>query len=417
MLELAASLANPSGRAAAAQALASELGADNLVIFLRDPEVGALLSAPGFEQTFPGGRLWQAFLGECISRGCHEGALPVRRDAPPVPVTGYASGQDTVLVLVGPLVPAADITWFLTLMPLIASALRGEQTAALASVQARLSREAASRAALVTSALDRTRHQLEAHAATLQATNAALEEARSIADTANLAKSEFLATMSHELRTPLNAIGGYAELLAMGIHGPVNEEQAIALARINRSQRHLLGLINNILNLSRIAAGRVDYAIADVSLRDAIADIGPMIEPQLVAKGVSYEVRNVDALPVVRADREKLQQILLNLLSNSVKFTDLGGKVWLEGEMSEEDPGRVEVRVSDTGRGIPDDKLETIFEPFTQVDASHSRPGEGTGLGLAISRDLARGMGGDMRARSTLGQGSTFVLTLNSAFN
>jgi signal transduction histidine kinase len=119
-------------------------------------------------------------------------------------------------------------------------------------------------------------------------------------------------------------------------------------------------------------------------------------------------------MPVVRADRDKLQQILLNLLSNAAKFTDPGGSVWLE-VVSDELNGVAFVRVADTGRGVPADKLESIFQPFTQVDSSHSREGQGTGLGLTISRDLARGMGGDLRARSELGVGSVFTLTLRLA--
>ena len=216
-------------------------------------------------------------------------------------------------------------------------------------------------------------------------------------------------------RTPLNAIGGYVQLIELGVHGPVTDEQRTVLARIDRSQRHLQGLINDILNLSKIEAGRVEYVITNVPLADALADVRPMVEPQIAAKSLTFEVRDADRMPVVRADREKLQQILVNLLSNATKFTDSGGRVWVESGERKDAPGKAFLRVSDTGHGISEDKLEMIFEPFTQVDASHSRAGQRIGLGLTISRDLARGMGGDLRVRSEVGRGSVFTLTLERA--
>jgi signal transduction histidine kinase len=254
--------------------------------------------------------------------------------------------------------------------------------------------------------------ELEAQTEELQHTVDELAASRALADSASKAKSEFLATMSHELRTPLNAIGGHVQLIDLGVYGPVTDEQRQALHRIDRSQRHLLGLINNILNLSRIESGRLDYQFSDVPLADAIADLSPMIEPQFRAKQIEYTVRGADTFPTVRADREKLQQILLNLLANAAKFTPTGGRVWVESHPASDTTGKALITVSDTGQGIPADKLESVFEPFTQVDSTHSRKGQGTGLGLAISRDLARGMGGDLTATSELGVGSVFALSL-----
>jgi signal transduction histidine kinase len=154
----------------------------------------------------------------------------------------------------------------------------------------------------------------------LHSLNEDLENQRAVADEANRAKSNFLAVMSHELRTPLNAIGGYVQLLEMGVHGPITEPQREALARVDRSQRHLLRLINDVLNLSRIEAGRVDYVVEAVSLAEVVRSVTPMIEPQIASKGLSLETA-VESDLRARADREKLQQILLNLLTNAIKFT------------------------------------------------------------------------------------------------
>jgi PAS domain S-box-containing protein len=240
---------------------------------------------------------------------------------------------------------------------------------------------------------------------------AELEQQRAAADEANQEKSRFLAVMSHELRTPLNAIGGYVQLLDMGLHGSVTDAQREALGRIDRSQRHLLRLINDVLNLSRIEAGRVDYTVESVDLADVVASVMPMMEPQIAARGLLAKI-SVPPAVIARADPEKVEQILLNLLTNAVKFTGAGGSVAVTGGNGTSSAEQVYLRVSDTGSGIPSDFLDRIFEPFIQVDVSATRPSEGTGLGLAISRDLARGMGGDLTAESELGRGSAFTLAL-----
>jgi signal transduction histidine kinase len=237
-------------------------------------------------------------------------------------------------------------------------------------------------------------------------------EARQQAEAANRAKSEFLAMMSHELRTPLNAIGGYAQLLELGIRGPVTPEQREDLERIERSQRHLLSLINDVLNFAKLEAGRVDFSITTVAMREVLLGVEALVLPQLAAKGLRYadagECRDI----AVRADEEKARQVLLNLLSNAIKFTPPGGEIRLECAVDGE---WVRTTVTDTGAGVPADRLEAIFEPFVQVDRGLTSRQEGTGLGLAISRDLARRMGGELTARSTVGRGSDFVLTLPRA--
>ena len=237
------------------------------------------------------------------------------------------------------------------------------------------------------------------------------EHLRAVAEEANQAKSAFLAVMSHELRTPLNAIAGYVQILELGIHGPVTDAQREVLGRVGRSGRHLLRLINDVLNLARIEAGRVEYLVEEVPVGEMVAGVTPMIEPQLASKGVDFAVHVPPGL-AVRADPEKAQQVLINLLGNAVKFTPAGGRVTVDALPSPDAPDRLLVRVSDTGIGIPADKLDSVFQPFVQVDVSRTRAAEGSGLGLAISRDLARGMGGELTAESRLGEGSTFTLTL-----
>jgi signal transduction histidine kinase len=251
--------------------------------------------------------------------------------------------------------------------------------------------------------------RLEAQTDELRRSAEQLAERTGAAEEANRVKSEFLATMSHELRTPLNAIGGYAELLEIGVRGPITDQQRQDLLRIQASQRHLLGLINEVLNYAKLETGSVQYHLTDVQVSEVLASAGALVTPQARERSLTLTVDTCSDELTVRADAEKLLQILANLLSNAVKFTPDGGSVRLSCRATE---GALLFHVSDSGIGIPADKLDAIFEPFVQVRSDLTRTAEGTGLGLAISRDLARAMGGDLTAESTPGKGSTFTLML-----
>jgi PAS domain S-box-containing protein len=239
----------------------------------------------------------------------------------------------------------------------------------------------------------------------------AIAAARAEAERANKAKSEFLAAMSHDLRTPLNAISGYADLIADGVFGPVSDEQRKATARIRRAGNHLLTLINDILSFAKIEAGRVQLRIADVPVNEMVASAGTMIELQAAKKGLSLGARRGEDRVQVRADRERTTQILTNLLTNAVKFTD-AGSISI-GWHADDRAVRIDVR--DTGRGIPADKLASVFEPFVQAGRSAEEQQQGIGLGLAISRELARAMGGELTVESAVAKGSTFMLRLPRA--
>jgi PAS domain S-box-containing protein len=232
------------------------------------------------------------------------------------------------------------------------------------------------------------------------------------AESASRTKSEFLTALSHELRTPINATLGYAELLAMGIGGQMTPQQREYLQRIRGSQEHLLRIITDLLNYGRIEASQVQYDIAVVPLIDVVGTVLPMVQPQALAKGITVECAPCGQALTARADRVKVDQIVLNLLSNAVKFTPTGGRVAVA---CAERGAYVLIVVSDTGPGVPVEKQSAIFEPFVQLGRTLTSGHEGTGLGLAISRDLARGMGGDVSVTSAPGHGSLFTLALPTA--
>ena len=243
----------------------------------------------------------------------------------------------------------------------------------------------------------------------LQASALAAAKAKEAAEGANASKSNFLAAMSHELRTPLNAIAGYVDLLELELHGPLTPDQRADLLRVKRSQKYLLGLIEEILVFSQLDAQRLAFTIQDISIDEVIRDAEAMVEQQIKTKAIEYRYEPCDPGLLVRADSDKVQQILINLLVNAAKYTKEDGCITVSCAV---DMNTAKVRVEDTGVGIPAEKLTHIFDAFVQLDRSLNQPREGVGLGLTISRDLAREMGGELRVESVVGRGSVFTLEL-----
>jgi len=242
--------------------------------------------------------------------------------------------------------------------------------------------------------------QIEEQNAELAARNREVERANNL-------KSQFLANMSHELRTPLNAIIGFSDLMSDGVTGPLTEKQQHFLKRIREGGKHLLQLINDILDLSKIEAGQVTLNCEAFNLRGIVPEVVSVIRPLAMAKKINVE-ETYDGSATLSADRVRFKQILFNLLSNAVKFTPEGGKVRIDSSVS---GGQISISVSDTGVGLALSDQELIFEEFRQVQNSSTKPNEGTGLGLAITKRLVEQHGGKISVKSELGKGSTFIVT------
>ena len=228
---------------------------------------------------------------------------------------------------------------------------------------------------------------------------------------ANDAKMKFLASMSHELRTPLNAILGYTDLLTLGVRGPLADAQLADVTRIIGAARYLLGLINDILNFTRLEAGQITLAVGPVVVSSVLDRAREFVAQGLAEKDLRFQ-RGPTPDVVVEVDPERVQQILLNLLTNAIKFTPAGGTISLASQADEK---MVHIHVSDTGCGIPVDQQERVFEAFVQLGRTADGGRGGVGLGLAISRDLARRMNGDLTVQSQDGAGSDFILSLPRA--
>lgn len=390
-----AALASREQRREKAARLARSLGAEELLIFVPEPGLDALLPAPGFPQTLPEGREWHRFLSACVVSKRQQGVLSFPdRDIRKKAAGFYIEGGGVLVLLGGN--PTEEIEMLLPLFPLLVSSIRGERAALAFAGQTQIARNSAAEARRLAEALDAARYHLEQ----------ALTEAQA----ASRIKSQLISVVSHELRTPLNAIIGYASLLRDPDLAGEGINPKEMLNRIENNALILLELINNLLDLSKIESGKMTLRINDFSLsrllKEIVYNFGPMAEK----KGLRLEMIDDPSAPEIRSDPGRLEQIFINLLSNAIKFTESGSvTVHLKHHPAERE---LSVAVSDTGIGIEESDLAFIFEPFYQSDASYTRVHEGTGLGLSIVKDLVELLGGRVDVISRPQVGTTFTVQL-----
>jgi len=383
-----------SGRREAARKLGRHLGAEDLLIFVVDLEIGVSLPALGFPQTLRKGRLWRGFLNECANAGHHKDQVPSLDLETLVDANGLAAQDGTVLVLLGGDPLLSELEEVRLLLPLLGAAFRAERLATTAEGNLRSARQTMAEGRIL--------------AEKLQVTRSELQQALIAAEQATRAKDEFLAVVSHELRTPLNAILGWAGLLRAGKLDPLAVKQA--LETIERNAKSQAKLIEDLLDFSRIISGKLRLDVGPVEITSVIETAIDVVRPAADAKGIRLQlILDPNAGPVP-GDAERLQQIMWNLLSNAIKFTPKGGRVQVRlGRIN----SHVEIAVSDSGQGISQDFLPFVFERFLQADNTTTRRHGGVGLGLAITRHLAELHGGTISADSAgEGQGATFTLKL-----
>lgn len=258
--------------------------------------------------------------------------------------------------------------------------------------------------------LRQDRERLQAEIEQRKIIEADLAAARDAAEAANRAKSTFLATMSHELRTPLNAILGYSEMLREQAELENRPDDIADLARIHESGSHLLSLISDILDLSKIEAGKIELHFEMVSVDQLVSELATMLAPHLATNNNNFHVQRIGTLGVVRTDVTRLRQILLNILQNAAKFTNRG-EITFTVER-DDDENRLCFQVEDTGIGMHPEQLGRLFQPFMQADSSTTRRFGGTGLGLTIARHLCRLLGGEITVHSIIDQGTTFTIEI-----
>ena len=381
-------------RHAAARRLAEHFGADDLLVFVTDPEIGLPLPAPGFPQTLPQGKVWRNFLSECLKNVHSAGELPFSNAQALVPANGFATADGSVLVLLGGTAKPDIIDEIVFLLPFLGAAYRAERSAVAAAGQAQVAQAAAAQAKILATKLSLTR--------------AELQQALLTAEEAIRAKDEFLATISHELRTPLNAIVGWVSILSRKKLDEATHQHALEV--IQRNTQSQAKLIEDILDVSRIITGKFRLDVRPVDLAAVVESTAEAFRPAAQAKEIRLEVIADPKASPVTGDPERLQQVVWNLVSNAIKFTPKKGRVQVHLERIN---SQIEITVSDTGQGIAPEFLPYVFERFRQADGSSTRAQGGLGLGLAIVRHLVQLHGGSVSVHSPgPGQGASFTVKL-----
>ena len=391
-LELIASLSDRSTRVHAACDLAAHLGAEELLIFLPDPELGVLVSAPGFTQTLRGDSGWRTFLADCAARRETKRLveLPLGSSRSALAI----SSAEVVVVLLGGEPRESELTTLACALPLLAGLLKSEHQIALASAEATDARETANRATALSSALEAARSE---HAKL----NTELREE-------HRRKDEFLAMLAHELRNPLSPLLTSLEILR---HPAVTVDQRDRHINVMRRQvSQISRLVEDLLDVSRVGQGRIELKRQQVALRDVIDHALEECQPLLQTRRHQVSVSLPEAALLVDVDPVRMRQVFANLLNNAAKYTDPGGRLMVKAERDGTD---AVVRIEDNGIGITADMLPHVFDLFAQGQVSIERAQGGLGIGLTLVRMLLELHGGSVAAESPgTGQGSTFIVRL-----
>jgi signal transduction histidine kinase/CheY-like chemotaxis protein len=406
---LFARLQSPDERGGAARALAAHTGVDQVLLFGKDPEIGAFLPAPGLPQTLRRGGRWQAFVRLCAAGGSAGAEVPDLRGDGDVNAFGLAdAARDAVIVFLGGTPPPALHAPIAALLALVGPKLAAERAALAAAGHAAAARDGSRRASALNAALDVNRRELQVAYQKVESELVFRRAAEARLRDADRRKDEFLAMLAHELRNPLAPISMAAQILKGGSVTPQRLQQTCAI--IDRQISHMTSLLDDLLDVSRVTGGMVTLAQEVHDMRAIVRDAIEQARPLILARGHHLKVELAQAALEVCGDSTRLVQIITNLLNNATKYTPHGGEISLRVAAA---PEHVDVTVGDNGIGIEPGLLPQVFDLFTQGERSPDRAQGGLGLGLALVKSLVERHGGTVEARSAgPGCGSEFTVRL-----